>query len=1159
MRPLDSATLALHGPCLIEASAGTGKTYTLAALYLRLVLEAGLDPAQILVVTFTKAATAELRGRIRSRLRDARLALDGQGEPDDTLRAVLARAGDAQALRSRLESALLRMDEAVIYTIHGFCQRVLQDHAFESGMLFDLEFEGEDAAAGLQVMQDFWRTRFHGAPPALAEFVLHRWGEPAGLWDALRALVGRVAQARLAPPPAWNSIDAALQALDARWRRAATLWANGGEPLGEVLKAYPGWNGNKYRRLAADLDELHAYFAQGRLVLAVPECGKRYLPAKIATGFKKGHAPPEHDFFAAWEALCEGVERLSAVVLHEALRYAAETLRERRRAARRLAYDDLLRELHDALHGPRAAELARGIRARHPVALIDEFQDTDAVQYGIFQRVYGPSEQGGLFMIGDPKQAIYSFRGGDIFTYMSARADAPEEGRYTLTRNWRSTSALVDALNTLFGSARAPFIYEPAIAFQPVEAAGEADAAPLRVEGAPPAPLQVWQLAGEALTKGAAEAAVAEAVAGEIARLLAASGQGRAQLGEAPLRAADLAVLVPTRRHAALVQGALRACGVRSVYTGQDSVYATEEAEELGRVLYALAHPAEEGALRGALLTRLLGVDVPALAALAEDERAWEVWLARFQRYHEQWRTRGFMAMFRGLLRELDVAPRLLGVLGGERRLTNLLQLGELLQEAARTRPPAALLRWLMQQRDQTAADEQMLRLESDEGLVHIVTIHSSKGLEYPVVFLPFPWHGKTLRKNEPLLFHDAHGALTLDLDGSDETHRALAAREALAESLRLLYVALTRAKYTCYLAWGPVNGAHDSALAYLLYQDAAREGQSVAEAVKVLAPEDWWTPWERLAQQGHVRLAPLPEHTDRAPLAPKHPPELAARRFGGSIAHGWRIESYSNLVARLEAAHTAAPLPAADAPRDIHAFPRGAQAGTCLHAVLEGLDFQSEPHERAPELARVLARYGYARQWQGVVERLVHDVLHAPLDAPLNAGGLCLAAVPPEARRPEIEFYFPLAPLRAERLDVCLRRAWAEPCELPPLPPAALEGMMRGFIDLVVEREQRFYVIDYKSNYLGVDAAAYARPALAAAVAQHRYDAQYLLYTVALHRYLAQRVPGYDYDRHMGGVYYLFLRGMQADAPPGQGVFDARPPFEVVTELDALLRGGGA
>ena len=1079
MNRFDLLHTPLTGRNLIEASAGTGKTFTIAGVYLRLVLEERLDVSRILVVTFTEAATKELKERIRKKLKDAETAFEAGACSDPLIAGLLLASHDHAEARRLLSSAVRSFDEAAIFTIHGFCQRMLQDNPFESGSLCDTELMTDQGSVLREIAQDYWRINCYSA---------------SGV--------------RLA------AADAARLSPDTLLKMARRIC---GDPFASVIPDPPGETGET---------------------------------AEWLLWLKRG-------FFD----------------------YLAAELPRRKRLKNVRSFDDLLVDLHAALTRP-GSTLARLIRERYQAALIDEFQDTDPTQFAIFDAIYPAGGEIPFFLIGDPKQAIYSFRGADIFAYIGA-ARATEK-RHTLLQNFRSEPGLIGAVNTVFSSRDLPFLFEE-IAFSPVQPAA-VERKLLTEEGQATAPLKIWLAprrdAGKPINKGEAWETLPETVAAEISRLLrkGAAGQltipdrdGKSERGVQP---GDIAVLVRANRQARLMQRALTGRGIPSVLCSAGNLFESDEAAELLRILSAVAQPSHESLLRGALATDLIGIGGEQLARLMEDEEQWEEVLEEFRSYHETWSTSSCMSMALQLMERREVRERLLSAPMGERRLTNLLHAVETIHQAqVKDRlGMEGVISWLACRiTEEPKKEEYEIRLETDEAAVQLVTIHKSKGLEYPIVFLPFCW-AEFGGKEEGALFHDGDGRVVLDI-GSEELaeNRALAEREELAENLRLLYVALTRGKHRSYLVWGAFKDAGDSALHYLLHPDATSVKGQVALTDDEIRAE---LTALAAASAGGIEIVGMPQ-ADRTAYQPEktNSAELAALDFSGTIAKDWRVASFTSLSTRQ---HHTAELPDRDEgspveerraaggePAGIFAFPKGAKAGIFLHKVFEELDFTQAPEQLPPLVNDLLDQHNFAPEWGAAVRDMVQKVLQAPL----GDEGLTLAQVGMERRCTEMEFFFPLASVTSERLRDAVTRfieqktvegKGAEPVFpvdmtdlFSRLSFAPVRGMLLGFIDLVFEHGGRYYIVDWKSNHLGNCAADYGQASLRREMEQSLYPLQYLLYTVALDNYLRLRIADYDYDRHFGGIFYLFLRGVDGT---GNGVFADRPPKEFIAQLAQVL-----
>ena len=981
---LDVFVCELDGINQIEASAGTGKTWNICALYLRLLLETRLSVDQILVVTFTKAATAELHERIRERLAgvlaalDSMAATDGEVDTDPFLAGLFAYViGNQpqhriapQEARQRLQHALRGFDQAGIHTIHAFCQRALQQAPFAAGLPFDVELAADDHGLRLEAAAQFWRDTVEPLSrrvPGFPEWLVDKRAEPA----SLDRLLARHLQKPLAEVRWGEAVPASLDEIPARGAAlaralhethavAAALWAEQQERiLGLLETALPGLKATSHKPelVRAACQEWAAYFAAGGAAPVPYKNGSRIGQTALEKGRKKDGQLPAHPFFAALDALLaaaqaqtEWHERVWLGLARAWLAWAPEALRTLKRTRRTMSFADLLGDLQRALSTH--PWLAQTLRARYAAALIDEFQDTDPLQFDIFMRVFAPAADGGehaaselrtgapLFLVGDPKQAIYSFRAADLHTYLAARERAA--ACYTLAVNQRSTATLIDACNCIFGRNPQAFIL-PGLVYEPVRA-GTRVREPLvdsnRPDGA--ADFQVWRLpSGDAAwSKTQAQQRAAEACAAEIVRLLDGAAQGQVRVGREPLKPGQIAVLVQTNKQGALIKRVLSAWGVGSVELGQASVFASADAGCLQRMLQAIETPGDPRRLRAALASDWLGLDAHALARLdgtvvaGDTEVATDVatesaarapdaaaWVERFMRYRALWHERGFALMWRTLLHELGIAQRLACLPDGERRLTNLAHLAELTQtegaggaqgSASAAHDMAAVLRWLSTQRSAPDAGENaQLRLESDRNLVQIVTVHKSKGLEYAVVFCPFLNDGLSRPRSSDALpvaceYRDGKQVVLHYESDAESTTRAAAQalEEQAAERARLIYVALTRAVYRCYIVSGEYRsgqGGHTtdsrkSLLDWLVAGAGHTLSTWLAQTPESPQLEHSW----HALEGGAIGLAPLPQPRTRVPLrrTSAERSAYAARSALRSLRDSWRIASFSALAA---------------------------------------------------------------------------------------------------------------------------------------------------------------------------------------------------------------------------------------------------------------------
>ncbi len=1193
IKRFDPLTMPLDGIRLVEASAGTGKTFSLAGLYLRLLLEKQVSVREILVVTFTRAATEELRERIRQRLAAAaRIARDpDRADPESTEDAYVESLIEASgrereyAVRCWGEAAH-RMDEATITTIHGFSQRAGAENAFDSALAFDRGEQVDDHDVYGEAVEDYWRAHALGnaVQPGFTEW----WPSPGDLAADLAPLWLKP-HAVLAGPD-----DPQIRKLA---RNVRKLWAQSGDELSGGLEA--AWEEGAlkkevlYRALEACGGPQEALAVLTRRLdsdepIPAPPPWTFHL-ADASAQFKQKHREVGETLFGSplAQALCRLAPLGKLAGLRAAHGQIRETAAKRKRDRRQYSYADMIEALHTAVTAPETGpRLADALRQTWPWALVDEFQDTDPLQYEILQRVYGNRDRGGLILIGDPKQAIYGFRGGDVFAYLRAASDAGE-AVYGLDTNFRSTPGLLEAFECLF---RAPgdgaFLVE-GIEFQSVKP-GRHGERELRFAGESVAPMTLWHLAPGKPTKGPTHQACLDACVARIREYLdpnsgaivRETADDADEVVDRPLRPRDVAVLVNTNNEASDVQRALARAGIAAVCLHQQSVLGTDEASDLLRVLKAAADPVDEGAIRGALVGELLGYRLNDMMALHEDQERWQDEIERFQQHHARWRADGVLAMLEPLIQ--GAAERLLTYEDGERRVSNYLQLAEILAGAEEeTFGMAGLLRWLRTKTREAGAGQgdeaEQLRLESDEALVRIATVHKAKGLEYPLVFLPFaPWLGSTAKADQlPLELHDHNGRALLDVVGVTDSLEP-AVREKRSEALRTLYVAVTRAELGCFLPWCAANGTANSALASLLHRDDG------------IGPGFWTSNRTTRPLDNTVTRKRLEALAERAPdaivvedmgesirgitrLQPGTAPGGHARDDLPMPRTPWSIQSFSGLVhlADIGPATGGAADEGAAADRTVETpgktlleLPGGTDFGTAVHELLETVDFAQWPSpEQCPKITqlesveRSLRQHGVALpegdQGARAVEQ-THQLICNAVHTPIPELGP-LASIDRGDYLAEMEFVLHLHGATLGKMLGTLREA-GYAIDLPRDRQALLlNGLMHGFIDLTVQSGGRFYVIDYKTNWLGPDLADYSDAGMREAVRHHRYDLQYLIYMTALHRYLGTRIPEYDPEQHLGGVYYLFLRGMRPDA--GQsGIFADRPDPTLIARLADLL-----
>lgn len=1243
-RLFDPLKIPLAGVHSIAASAGTGKTYTITTLYVRYLLETECRVEDILVTTFTEAATAELKERLRSRVRES-LELTQQCETadeaqkrvekklaDETVFRLLDHAGawkarNRQGVQDRLRAALLNFDHAPVFTIHGFCNRVLQELVFETTSRFDLELVTSQET----LVED-----------AVADFVAQLWttdDSPAAQWvtldENLWALMQSVASDALDNPsfpvcPDHSDLDelfatTLLGDFDDQCRGLATAWSKHREKVCQLLftARENGWlNGNTHGR-KNQLEESIA-FVDRLIVEPSPDLftlgsdgrpdavQRRLTQSELEKGTKKAHqaSMPRHRVFELLDELVQLVLQIKehqAKILVRLVSRLADTTRiqavRRKQQLGIMSFSDLLHHVDRALDGSQSQMLLSRLRERYRVAMVDEFQDTDPVQYRIFRRIFHRPDAGGdsdfrsFVVIGDPKQSIYRFRGADIHSYLQATDETPAEHRHTLETNWRSDKPLVDAVQAVFASRPQPFVYDN-IPLPDVKAR-HADRFP---KGAALEicfiPRQENAATDKAPGRDDALRHVVTRVAAEIvAQQNAGPSIVLSETPSRPLVPGDVAVLCRTGNQLRLIQAELAERNVPAVLQTDESVFDSAESEVTMHVIRALIQPGDLTLQSNALVTPLFGLTAEELEPLRHDEQRLSQWSERFFEWHQLWNTRGFIAAWRRLLDQMDVVAKLTRRISGERQVTNYLHLGELLhRQAVSTHAgPDQLLRWLegcIADPSRRTDDESQLRLETDAAAVQLCTIHRSKGLEYPVVYCPTLWH--TYGGGGPpyviaRLDDDGRPLDVPEIDvGSDRFDARLEqdAEETIAEDRRLLYVALTRAKHQCRIFWTAANGAADSALGQLMF-DGLSGKESDDELDRLLRKGVNALPASGMEYRGLDETVQFkdpgryrPPKTSTAVLACRPVsrltlPKLVRTSFSAlarSVDQADELEipdrDLSSLGDGVELGVSASDqerVPLAD-------MPGGVRVGDFVHRVFETVLRDDRRHGSDEQLAHDLvlehlqedmARYDLDPVWAeplaGELTRCMTGVIAEVEPA------FCLFALPPEDLACEMHFLLRVADYDLEmdarslglafgRSTNALVRSYGT--RVARVPPSRLRGFLEGYIDLVFRCKDRWFLLDYKTNHLGAQAADYTPSRLNETMFRHDYLLQYHLYAVALDRFLRQRVRDYSYERDFGGVVYLFVRGFDAQRTPTQGVYFHRPEQAVIQAISSVLDG---
>jgi exodeoxyribonuclease V beta subunit len=1221
MNNLVAHQIPLTGKHLIEASAGTGKTFNITRLYLRLLLEKQLPVEQILVMTFTKDATEELRGRIDSFIRQALSDWDELIISDEFFMAISLHI-DEKTAKIRLRQALLYLDEAAIFTIHGFCKRVLSQHAFSSGVAFNAQMETNCQDLVIQACQDWYRVLAKNNSEQFKQ-VAQFWPNPLNFLSQFSKAI-----AKHSPLDVVDAVQIKQQFIELVEQAVFNLENNQPLLLQYLIEVKKG--AEKEVREA----ELASLILWLKAIVEDISCVSEKMPDGFIDGKRYARSKGKTELLSVFEpvkavklavkTLTKKIEKAHALaIVRQGIYQIRENIIEQKLNTNLLSFDDLISTLAHCLENekltstilkqstaeqsiveqsiveqcsigqPSKTTLAQTLFQQYPVALVDEFQDTDPLQFSILEAIYYQQNTAALYMIGDPKQAIYGFRGGDVFAYLSARKDCDQQ--WLMDTNWRSTPKMIAGYNRLFfgetidkaqsqpeGNSN---VFGYNIPYVPVKAS---PVALKKYQESTETALQFVHFIDDEAKKSVAQSfrpTMATWCANEIISLLTTPVTEPLTENNTKLTAKDIAILVRDGAEARDIKQALEHANLASVFmSNRANLMKSEQTEQLLLLLKGILFVENERYFSAALACDLLDYHPEKMYHLQQDELAWQNLKFAFEQLRNEWLYKGFISMALKLMHDYFC----LSLENQDRVLTNLLHLFEILQAASqRHRQPQELLYWFEQQsRVDDPEVEAELRLESDDNLIRIITQHGSKGLEYPVVFVPF-----ATRHKDPLKFgassvtfieyHDENKQLKLSLDGAEHAKQAMA-DEAYAETIRLLYVAVTRAERRCYILTTAFDKAENSPLGRALKWQAQ---QNIEQSLQQLMTDE----------PDSISLLVLSTQNNSSELnaqqmqLPATLGELGkVATFNGKIERDWWLSSFSALSKNLRHGGVSSPdrdssaekASALTSQTSITAsillrfnIAKGAHTGNLLHDILEHTDFSNPDWQQAMHWP--LKKYGeLGGGYQNEdLQHWLEQVLNTPLVlslTPKPPEPFSLASLQKVKTLRESEFYYPMCNASTAKLTQLLtqhrnvdeytgenitRKHQQSIVRLPAY--QQLKGMMHGFVDLIFQHNDKYYLCDYKSSHLGNEFTDYNQQAMKENIEKNHYDLQYLIYALALHRYLKHSLADYDISKHFGGVYYLYLRGMSDESQhKGCGVYYREISESELNALDQLFLG---
>ncbi len=1174
MKELNPLKIKLEKSTLIEASAGTGKTYTITTLYCRLIAK-GYPAESILVVTFTEAAAAELKLRIRQRLSDCLEHLQTPGDKNsDELIQFFNSKKDKEIICARISLALTSFDQAAIFTIHSFCMKVLKENAFDCNYPFDVQLVPDRSLFLNQACIDFFSAHVNNLDPLFLKFLDFKKVNPENFIRTFGPLVSKK-EMILKPDNIKfkNLFDEYRQEL----KSIRKILSNDIEDIIRLFAEHPGVNRRSYskRTVPAWIESVVLKLERegDETFFVMTEKGDslyKFTQSRINETGKPGCEPPCHDFFKSCQRLLElsnGFETNLINLKIKFLQFFNETLEKIKISQGICFFDDLVNDLAFALKKENSINLKQAVRKSYLACLIDEFQDTDPAQYKIFSHFFS-SPGTPFFMIGDPKQAIYAFRGGDIFAYLSAAQNS--EQQFTLKKNYRSGPLIVQGVNEIFSCDENPFVYEK-IRFSKVETPENSfnriyqDDLPV-----PPIHFQFIARSKENVSKDGyissknADKLIPSMVAADILSLLQSDNglSDNSQLEVRKISPEDIAVLVRTNDQAHKIQQALSNLNIPAYLSKSESVFDSPQAVDLYDILSAVITPENKGFIKAALCTKVFSFDASQLLELNENEELMFDWQNRFSEYKALWETKGFVSMITALFHSEDAFLKINSRLD-ERTLTNFYHLVELISQAdiVKHLSPFYLVQWYARQMSKEFRDESAdeLRLESDKKAVAVVTIHKSKGLEYPIVYLPYLWEGQRKNSDDTILFHDPDNdySLTLDLGSTDlELSRVQFIKEEQAEQKRLLYVALTRASGMCKIMWGGIKNIESSALGQLIHPQenpgTCLDDETMLLDIKRILSRAGQSVFIQSVNTGASDVLPMSSKRDEQE-------SLSVYEFTRKIHPAWKMSSFSSLTQNAHSKNLAAKESIQENPGTdnvvLYQFPKGPKAGDAFHKIFELIDFKLKSDLLTQTVQSVFEEFGFADpEYISTGIHAIENILNTILEA--KGSSFCLRDIRPDKCLNEMEFNFSVNGFDTaffkdtlEKFNPKFKRSGYTQ-QIENLDNSLVNGFIKGFIDLVFEHQNRWYILDYKTNFLGRTYEAYNPDNIFQAMGEHHYFLQYHIYLVALHRYLKFRLKNYDYNTHFGGVFYLFIRGMNPNYGSEYGVFFDRPSLGIVSSL---------
>ena len=1198
----------LEGNNLIEASAGTGKTYNIQTLFSRMIIEKNYSVDTILVNTFTEAATKELKSRIRDILKNIQIELSKntyniKKSSPNRINGIIASARDKdipkQLIKQRVEQALNNFSTASIYTIHGFCNKILNEAAFETGTLFDTEFLEDDSEIIDDILAEFYRKEFYNKDIFIQEIIEELNLTLSDLRNFIKEIIGEQ-DSKFIPPLSQiknicpSDLSQKYQELIQNFESknfadkfllpliSENVKKNRRDKTKRTIQVFNEVLSGNIKKITKLKSDRYYYLSKEKFL---DNCYKK------KTDKIKNEVPQKLELLdqinkQIYHFLNDYIEQFELSVKKRLYNYFLKKYKQEKKQRNIKTYDDMISEVRNKIIGEEGNNLINFVREEYKAALIDEFQDTSPYQYDILKTIFVESRSHPIFFVGDDKQAIYGFRGGDIYTYHRAKKEL-KGNKYTLDKNWRSLPNLVSAFNHLFSRELGPnpFVND-FINYQKVKAEEFDPVNDLEYNGEmEPSPFKLLFYDQECNTRTLSKIATRH-TAKKIFNLLnndkyCLNSQNRS------IKPGDIAILVDKHSQSDKIEQKLRDWNIPVSTQATGDIFQTKEAQDMAYFLEAVKNPEDLNAIKTALSRKLFEVNYKDLIEYSESndldkQNEFENWITLFLDLQEEWESYSFIKMFHTFIEDAKVGlkKKILARANGERELVNYMHLAELInkEETENNREMSGIIVWYnkkLENSDSVSQEEKEIRLDTDRSSVQVMTIHHSKGLEFPIVFCPFLWTRTTHLNNKALpKFHDENNELKIEIS-EDKDYKNMASDERLEEIMRLLYVAMTRAESQCYIIWGKVKGRkRKNGLTYLfnrneIYQAEPEKGE-IADKLKNIN-KDWnYKPaQEELAPE--IELTEIEEQKIKTQKYKRESKELQGiKKFDADTSQKWQVASFSQIVSykktnefeedkdfdasERETKYATNPEEIdLEQQYSIFDFPGGVQTGSCWHKIFEDLDFLADEESIKEAVEEKLSFYNLITADSNLRKtkiRIVNNMVQKVLNKNLNGDELKLSHIGHNDKIPEVEFGFSISDNISKEHLLSLLSQYNYKNNIHK---NITQGMLKGFIDLVFRKDAKYYIVDWKSNKLGKKHKDYNQERLYEEMQQKNYNLQYILYTLALYKFLKRRLKNFDYDENFGGVYYLFLRGI-TDRNDRYGIYFDKPDFDLIQRLDSLI-----